>query len=155
MGPRLRRAPQLVILHQLPDTTGLLGAQRDSLGQLENDVRVERAAEEDPTGHIWSQRAAKLPPVAVGRRNATLGYGEEQVTSKAPGHPTYILRSDTHSQTRYNQPERDKRELFLATLAALNREITASLKSSPAEKPGAAASICKRELKEMEPGRPP
>lgn len=42
MGPRLRRMPQLLILRQLPEPTG---AQRGSLVQVENDVRVERATE--------------------------------------------------------------------------------------------------------------
>lgn len=37
VGPRLRRVPQLLILHQLPEPTGLLGAQGRSLDQIEND----------------------------------------------------------------------------------------------------------------------
>lgn len=45
VGPRLRRAPQLLILHQLPEPMGLLGAQRGSLVQVENDVWAEREAE--------------------------------------------------------------------------------------------------------------
>lgn len=45
VGPRLRRMPQLLILHQLPEPMGLLDAQRGSLIQVENDVRAEREAE--------------------------------------------------------------------------------------------------------------
>lgn len=45
MGPRLRRMPQLLILHHLPGPMGLLDSQRGSLVQVENDVRAEREAE--------------------------------------------------------------------------------------------------------------
>lgn len=61
MGPRLRREPQLLILHQLLEPTGLLGAQRGSLvlGGVMSGLKVWLNKTQQLLGHIWIHGAAE------------------------------------------------------------------------------------------------